>query len=463
MHSGAIGLFYHKKGVYARIREMDSNKGGQSNTPPSWNAWSRAAAANAAKSPQTADTANKSQQLTSAQKQQITATELARKRVLEAYRKQGQAPQEYKAATTQSPAPQITADDWRKYHSAWQNYYQKYYGEYYGKAAQDYIAREKMKMERDLVEKARKNGGELDVDEILGDKEIKEVVMDAPVVIKSEEPEQTSEEIQQSFRDRIRKKAEKRAKKTRKRRKWIPLTIGGIVLVLGILLQYNQVIAAHIIAYMSPGDNSSNSITALDPTLQIATHDTPYLMIPKLNVEVPVVFGSATDVASMNIAMGNGVANFSVAGANAKPGEVGNFVISGHSAGNVYQNTNYKFIFSGLPRMVDGDLIYMDYEGKRYVYKMIGHTIVNPTDVKVLAQIAKDHPDKPLITLLTCYPLGTSRQRYIIYGEQISPAIDEATTPKPTEEEPKEEDNVKMPEGDPSPLEQFWKWLTGQY
>ena len=442
---------------------MDSNKGGQSNTPPSWNAWSRAAAANAAKSPQTVDTANKSQQLTSAQKQQITATELARKRVLEAYRKQGQAPQEYKAATTQSPAPQITADDWRKYHSAWQNYYQKYYGEYYGKAAQDYIAREKMKMERDLVEKARKNGGELDVDEILGDKEIKEVVMDAPVVIKSEEPEQTSEEIQQSFRDRIRKKAEKRAKKTRKRRKWIPLTIGGIVLVLGILLQYNQVIAAHIIAYMSPGDNSSNSITALDPTLQIATHDTPYLMIPKLNVEVPVVFGSATDVASMNIAMGNGVANFSVAGANAKPGEVGNFVISGHSAGNVYQNTNYKFIFSGLPRMVDGDLIYMDYEGKRYVYKMIGHTIVNPTDVKVLAQIAKDHPDKPLITLLTCYPLGTSRQRYIIYGEQISPAIDEAATPKPTEEEPKEEDNVKMPEGDPSPLEQFWKWLTGQY
>ena len=148
---------------------MDSNKGGQSNTPPSWNAWSRAAAANAAKNPKQDEPANKTQQLTSAQKQQMTATELARKKVLEAYRKQGNAPQEYKAATTQSPAPQITADDWRKYHSAWQNYYQKYYGEYYGKAAQDYIAREKMKMERAMVEKARKNGGELDVDEILGD------------------------------------------------------------------------------------------------------------------------------------------------------------------------------------------------------------------------------------------------------------------------------------------------------
>ncbi len=436
---------------------MDNKKGGQSITPPSWNAWSKAAAANAAKNPQADDSANQSQQLTSAQKQQITATELARKRVLEAYKNQGAAVQEYKAATTQSPAPQITVDDWRRYHSAWQDYYQKYYGEYYGKAAQDYIAREKMKMERDLVEKARKNGGELDVDEILGDKEI-----DAPVVIKSEEPEQTSEEIQQTFRDKIRKKAEKRARKTRKRLKWIPLTVGIIVLILGILLQYNQVIAAHIIAYMSPGDSSSNSITALDPTLQIATHDSPYLMIPKLNVEVPVVFGSATDVASMNVAMGNGVANFSVAGADAKPGEVGNFVISGHSAGNVYQNTNYKFIFSGLPRMVDGDLIYMDYEGKRYVYKMIGHTIVYPNEVKVLAQIAREHPGKPLITLLTCYPLGTSRQRYIIYGEQISPSVEDAITPNPNEEEKEPEDTITMPEGDPSPLEQFWKWLTGQ-
>ncbi len=207
---------------------MDSNKGGQSSAAPSWNAWSRAAAANAAKSPQTTNTAsNQSQQLTSAQKQQITATELARKRVLEAYKNQGAAVQEYKAATTQSPAPQITVDDWRRYHSAWQDYYQKYYGEYYGKAAQDYIAREKMKMERDLVEKARKNGGELDVDEILGDKEIQEIKeIDKPIKVVSEAPEPSSEQIQQTFREKIRKKAEKRAKKTRKRRKWIPLTIG---------------------------------------------------------------------------------------------------------------------------------------------------------------------------------------------------------------------------------------------
>lgn len=423
---------------------MDNKNGGQISTPPSWNVWGQAAARNAQQAKKDSP-AQQPQQLTSAQRQQQTATELARKKVLEAYKSQ---PQNYKTATAQETTPQIKQEDWRKYHSAWQNYYQKYYGEYYGRAAQEYVAREKMRIEREVAEKSRKEQESI----------FSKAAEPAP------EPETTPEEveeIQNSFRERIRKTAEKRARKNKKFYKWIPLGIGIFVLVCGVLLQYNQVIAANVVAYMSPGDNSSNTITAIDPTLTIATHDSPYLMIPKLNVEVPVVFGSANDVTSMNIAMGNGVANFAVPGASAKPGEIGNFVISGHSAGNVYQNTNYKFIFSGLPRMVDGDLIYMDYEGKRYTYKMIGHTIVDPSDVNVLVRIANENPDKPLITLLTCYPLGTSRQRYVIFGEQINPSYEEAPSAAPVVDDGGDT-KTSMPEGDPSPLEQLWKWLTGQ-
>ena len=423
---------------------MDNKNGGQISTPPSWNVWGQAAARNAQQAKKDSP-AQQPQQLTSAQRQQQTATELARKKVLEAYKSQ---PQNYKTATAQETTPQIKQEDWRKYHSAWQNYYQKYYGEYYGRAAQEYVAREKMRIEREVAEKSRKEQESI----------FSKAAEPAP------EPETTPEEveeIQNSFRERIRKTAEKRARKNKKFYKWIPLGIGIFVLVCGVLLQYNQVIAANVVAYMSPGDNSSNTITAIDPTLTIATHDSPYLMIPKLNVEVPVVFGSANDVASMNIAMGNGVANFAVPGASAKPGEIGNFVISGHSAGNVYQNTNYKFIFSGLPRMVDGDLIYMDYEGKRYTYKMIGHTIVDPSDVNVLVRIANENPDKPLITLLTCYPLGTSRQRYVIFGEQINPSYEEAPSAAPVVDDGGDT-KTSMPEGDPSSLEQLWKWLTGQ-
>ena len=163
----------------------------------------------------------------------------------------------------------------------------------------------------------------------------------------------------------------------------------------------------------------------------------------------------------MNIAMDSGVANFSVPGASAKPGEIGNFVISGHSAGNIYQQSNYKFIFSGLTRMKQGDLIYMDYNNTRYTYKVTGTRTVKPTDVASLRKIAKDNEGKPMITLITCVPLGTSRERLLVYGEQISPSYENAVTPNP-EEDTEDDGKAQMPANHDSPLESFWKWLTGQ-
>ena len=420
---------------------MDNQKGGQSSTPPSWNAWGQAAAQNAANSQ--AASAPKKTEPSAAQKQQQTAAALARQKVLEAYKHQ---PQNYREPTKQAPAPQVKAEDWRKYHSAWQDYYQKYYGEYYGRAAKEYVARERLKIERDLAERESKAAEE------------RAAINSAATAAQKVED---TEAIQNDFKSKIQKKVAKRAKKMRKSRHFIPLTIGFSILVLGLLFQYNQVIIAHAVAYMSPGGSEVNDITAIDPTVSASIHDKPTLMIPKLNVEVPVVFGSKNDLNSMANAMSNGVAHFSIPGASAKPGEVGNFAISGHSAGNIYQQSDYKFIFSGLTRMGTGDLIYMDYNNQRYTYRVTGTRIVDPSNSKSLREIASNNPGKPMITLITCTPLGTSKYRLLVYGEQIHPSYDDSSDI----EEPVEEDNDNdqtMPKNDDSPFEQFWKWLTGQ-
>ena len=420
---------------------MDNQKGGQSSTPPSWNAWGQAAAQNAANSQ--AASAPKKTEPSAAQKQQQTAAALARQKVLEAYKHQ---PQNYREPTKQAPAPQVKAEDWRKYHSAWQDYYQKYYGEYYGRAAKEYVARERLKIERDLAERESKAAEEC------------AAINSATTAAQKVED---TEAIQNDFKSKIQKKVAKRAKKMRKSRHFIPLTIGFSILVLGLLFQYNQVIIAHAVAYMSPGGSEVNDITAIDPTVSASIHDKPTLMIPKLNVEVPVVFGSKNDLNSMANAMSNGVAHFSIPGASAKPGEVGNFAISGHSAGNIYQQSDYKFIFSGLTRMGTGDLIYMDYNNQRYTYRVTGTRIVDPSNSKSLREIASNNPGKPMITLITCTPLGTSKYRLLVYGEQIHPSYDDSSDI----EEPVEEDNDNdqtMPKNDDSPFEQFWKWLTGQ-
>lgn len=423
---------------------MDNQKGGQSSTPPSWNAWGQAAAQNAANGPAVQQ---KSTEPSAAQKQQQTATALARQKVLEAYKHQ---PQNYREPTKQAPAPQVKAEDWRKYHSAWQDYYQKYYGEYYGRAAKEYVARERLKIERDLAEREAKAAEE------------RTTISSAASTPAPAQSAEESEAIQNDFKSKIQKKVAKRAKKMRKSRHFIPLTIGFTILVLGLLFQYNQVIIANAVAYMSPGGSEVNDITAIDPTVSASVHDKPTLMIPKLNVEVPVVFGSKNDLSSMANAMSNGVAHFSIPGASAKPGEVGNFAISGHSAGNIYQQSDYKFIFSGLTRMGTGDLIYMDYENQRYTYRVTGTRTVEPSNSKSLREIASNNPGKPMITLITCTPLGTSKYRLLVYGEQIHPSYDGSSDIEEPVEDNDNNDDQTMPKNDDSPFEQFWKWLTGQ-
>lgn len=419
------------------------------------------------------DNQNGGHQLSPAQRQQNTAAALARQKVLEAYKHQTSnyhSPADKKpvqetapkpsvtaakptvaakpttTAITNTATPQIKTEDWRKYHSAWQDYYQKYYGEYYGKAARDYIARERMKYERDAALRAAKDKAEA---------ERKMITSNATA------NEKDSKAVQADFKAKIQEKVSRRAKKVRKSRHFVPILVGSIILVLGLMFQYNQVIVANVVAFMSPGGSEVNDITAIDPTVSANVHEKPTLMIPKLNVEVPIVFGSKTDVKSMNVAMSNGVANFKITGASAAPGEIGNFVVSGHSAGNIYQQSDYKFIFSGLTRMKAGDLIYTDYGRQRYTYRVVGSTVVDPSDVAALRKIATDHPGKPMITLITCTPLGTSKYRLLVYGEQIHPSYEGAEEPDPTPVQ-EEEKIESMPKNEDSPLEQFWKWLTGQ-
>ena len=423
---------------------MDNQKGGQSSTPPSWNAWGQAAVQNAANGQ--AAQKPKPAEATTAQKQQQTAAALARQKVLEAYKHQ---PQNYREPTKQAPAPQVKAEDWRKYHSAWQDYYQKYYGEYYGRAAKEYVARERLKIERETAERERKASEE---------RERSTINAAATAAQKTDD----SAAVQNEFKSKIQKKVAKRAKKMRKSRHFVPLAIGLTILILGLLFQYNQVIIANAVAYMSPGGSEVNDITAIDPTVSANVHDSPTLMIPKLNVEVPVTFGAKNDLKSMARAMTNGVAHFSIRGASAKPGEVGNFAISGHSAGNVYEQSNYKFIFSGLTRMDTGDLIYMDYEGQRYTYRVTGTRTVDPSNSASLREIANNNPDKPMITLITCTPLGTSKYRLLVYGEQIHPSYDSSSTVEEPESTSESQEEQTMPKNSDSPLEQFWKWLTGQ-
>ena len=72
------------------------------------------------------------------------AAQIARRKVLAAYANAAQK-QAQQASATQAGQhlkdtpvqPKINSESWRKYHTAWQDYYQKYYSNYYSNAARE--------------------------------------------------------------------------------------------------------------------------------------------------------------------------------------------------------------------------------------------------------------------------------------------------------------------------------------
>ena len=281
------------------------------------------------------------------------------------------------------------AEQWQQYHSAWQEYYQKYYEQYYVGAVQQV---HQAYSEQAATLKTEPAGvgltaGTIDRDEAIDD-----------------------------LRSQLLGKVKEAGKKVRGSRHFVPLTAALVVLLLFSFLQYNRVIIANVKAYVTPGEIDPQNIV-VDPNASLQVSQDPLLIIPKINVNVPVDYDTKPDQASQLKAMENGVAWFGIPGANSKPGQVGNTVISGHSSNDFIDSGSYKFVFALLDRLKPGDIFYLHYQGVRYTYSVTKTRVVRPTDVSALVY----ETSKPEVTLITCTPLGTALNRLLVTAEQVSP------------------------------------------
>lgn len=308
---------------------------------------------------------------------------------------------------------QIQASSWQKYHSAWQSYYQQYYERYY--VSQVHEVKKSLEAESHVAPK----------DETI-----------------------SSDEAMYDLRSKLRNQINERAKTVRKSRHFMPVLAAGMVMLMFLFLQYNRAMAAAVDAYIRPG-NLDPSVLIVDPNASNVVSSEPKLVIPKISVDVPIIWNAdASSQDSLNAAMNNGVVWFNIEGANAKPGEMGNFVLSGHSSNDWLEKGDYKFIFAPLEKMQDGDTIYVNYNGVRYTYVITGRKVVKPTDVAAL----HIGTDKPRLTLITCTPLGTALNRLLVFADQVSPDPAAAPAAKAT---PQPSTN-RMPSNSPTFLERIF-------
>lgn len=295
------------------------------------------------------------------------------------------------------PLPE--AEQWKAYHTAWQNYYQKYYENYYTAQAQ---AATPPRLEINEDPNSKHEG----------------YFSQQPA---EPDHQETAEELSNDqalfeLRQKLLGKVQVSAQKIRKSRHFIPVISALGVVLIFVFIQYNQVVTANVLAYVSPGSIDPQNIV-VDPTTDVTVTQDPKLIIPKINVDVPVAYDIGTDNASQMAAMANGLAHFPIAGANSHPGEVGNTVLAGHSSNDLFDTGDYKFIFAQLDKLTVGDSIYANYKGKRYTYVVTKTQVVAPTDVSALVYPTT----KPILTLITCTPLGTALNRLLVTAEQVSP------------------------------------------
>ena len=153
-------------------------------------------------------------------------------------------------------------------------------------------------------------------------------------------------------------------------------------------------------------DNSYDNIVA---STSISAIEGNYILkIDKINVNAPIVLNVDGKNKSYYLkSLEQGIAHMKD---TALPGEEGNVFIFGHSS---YYTGDYREVFARLNEIETGDEITIKSSANEYKYKIYNKEIISADQMDVL----KQPKGKSIITLMTCWPLGTTEKRLIVVGE----------------------------------------------
>lgn len=123
------------------------------------------------------------------------------------------------------------------------------------------------------------------------------------------------------------------------------------------------------------------------------------IKIPAISSDLLLVEGTATS----QLRWGGG----HVTG-TAMPGEAGNCAIAAH------RDYTFGTYFSRLDEVKSGDQIIIEYNGLIYKYSVTESFVVSPDEIWVL-----EKTEDTTVTLITCHPRGSGKQRLIVRGSLL--------------------------------------------
>jgi sortase A len=137
------------------------------------------------------------------------------------------------------------------------------------------------------------------------------------------------------------------------------------------------------------------------------------IVIPKLGANARVIANvNPYDAKEYQRALTRGVAH---AKGSSYPGGLGNVFLFSHSSVKFYEATRYNSIFYLIDKLEKGDEIQLFYQSTKYTYHVTDKKIVDAKDVSYITTKTSQR----MLTLMTCWPPGTSFKRLIVIASQV--------------------------------------------
>ncbi len=134
------------------------------------------------------------------------------------------------------------------------------------------------------------------------------------------------------------------------------------------------------------------------------------IVIPKINANAKIIPNvDPYDSRVYQEALTRGVAH---AKGSVYPGRVGNMFIFSHSSVDFFQALRYNSVFYLLDKLETNDEIDVYFNSEKFVYRVTEKKLVDANAITYLTE----KTDNKLVTLMTCWPPGTTFKRLIVRG-----------------------------------------------
>jgi len=193
------------------------------------------------------------------------------------------------------------------------------------------------------------------------------------------------------------------------------------LLSLDTLNQYNDTVINNTGSIINKDDKSNivDKLSKREDILDLTTElsekewkkygEWSWVTMPKFKIEAPISFPAVEVLDLENVilkSLENGVAHRPE---TQKPDQKGNFFLIWHSSNYPWIKSKFNNIFAKIPKLENGDIAYIYYQWRKFEYEVYTKFVVPPTAIDVYSFIPGYN-----MTLMTCYPIWTDKNRMIV-------------------------------------------------